>query len=175
MKTFKKEIVISAIITVVIFIMVQATTQQYIVEQTSMMPTIVEGQRIIINKTAYLFDSPNRGDVIVFYPPSASNRIPLIKRVIGLPGEKIEIKSGLVFINDSHIMEPYIKEPPNYKLEEYIIPMNHYFVLGDNRNGSNDSHLGWTIDHERLIGKTWLSIWPPNTFGPAPNYAYAKD
>jgi signal peptidase I len=105
--------------------------------------------------------------VIIFQPPSES-RHDFIKRLIALPGDTIEIKEGTVYLNGQTIDEPYIKEYPTYTMEMKEIPEGEYFVLGDNRNHSNDSHSWGTVPRENIIGKVWLSIWPPGTI---PSYA----
>ena len=133
-----------------------------------MEPGIREGQRLLINKVVYHFHEPERGDVIVFYPPFKSEG-PLIKRIIGLPDESIEIKQGTVYIDSNGdifpLDEPYIKAPPTRAFKRDPIPKDEYFVLGDNRNNSDDSRNGWTAKREDIIGKAWLSIWPPNKWG----------
>ena len=85
----------------------------------------------------------------------------MIKRIIGLPGDSIEIREGKVFINGNPLDEPYIKEPIEYEYPLQEIPENDYFVLGDNRNLSNDSHKGWTVPSDNIIGKVWITYWPP--------------
>jgi len=137
-----------------------------------MEPTLQEeGQRLIISKITYLFHEPERGDIIVFHPPhKPKDEPPYIKRIIGLPGDTIEIKGGAVYINGSKLYEPYVKNPPNYTIAKLTIPENEYFVLGDNRPVADDSHNGWTVKREDIIGKAWLSIWPPSKWGLAPNY-----
>lgn len=175
MKGFTKDFVIPVLLALVVFFILQTMLLQCVVRQTSMIPTLVEGERIFINKTAYFFDSPQRGDIIVFQLPDRQSDIPLIKRVIGLPGEQIAIQEGKVFINGSPLDEPYIKEIPKYKIDDLTIEDDRYFVLGDNRNGSYDSHCGWTVDHDQIIGKAWVSVWPLDLLGPAPNYAFADN
>ena len=129
-----------------------------------MEPNIQEGQRVLVIKVAYILHEPERGDVIVLKPPSASSSkvTPFIKRIIALPGDTIEIKKGSVYVNDLQIYEPYIKEQPSYTVHRYEIPEDNYFVLGDNRNNANDSHTGWTLPRQNIIGKAWLSVWPPD-------------
>ena len=80
----------------------------------------------------------------------------------------------MVYVNDSQLYEPYVKNTPYYTVTELTIPENEYFVLGDNRPLSDDSHDGWTVKREDIIGKAWLSIWPPNTWGLAPNYYFEE-
>jgi signal peptidase I len=135
-----------------------------------MQPTYYEGDLIIVNRLAYHFDDPKRGDVIVLYAPGSEARPVLdlfftqpttqfIKRVIGLPGDTVEIMNQQVFVNDIALIEPYIKEPPNYFYPEQVIPAGKYFVLGDNRNNSNDSHTGWLVPRDDIIGKVWFRYW----------------
>ena len=81
----------------------------------------------------------------------------------------------MVYINGAPLDEPYLADDPDYIVASYTIPENHYFVLGDNRNGSYDSHYGWTVDREAIIGKAWLNIWPLDSWGLAPNYDFADN
>ena len=155
-----------------IYFGVHAIFQQHIVKQTSMVPTFREGQRIFINK---LVDKPDRGDIIVFKNPDNPKDTPLIKRVIGLPGEEIEVRSGFVYIDGSPLIENYINEMPYYTMSNSAVPDGEYFVLGDNRNSSRDSHTGWTVPQDDILGKAWLSIWPLDQFGLMPDYAYADE
>jgi len=125
---------------------------QITVEQSSMFPTLAEGQRIFINK---LVKEPDRGDIVVFKNPNNAVNTPLIKRVIGLPGEEVEVRSGVVYINGSPLNETYIDKMPHYDLPKSIIPGGEYFVLGDNRNSSRDSHSGWTVPQDNILGKVY--------------------
>jgi len=169
MKTFFRELLITAIVAVVIFFVIQATVQTFVVVGTSMMPGFHDGQRLLVGKAAYTFHEPERGDIVVFQPPNGQPG-DYIKRIIGLPGDTVEIKKGTVYVNGSPLDEPYIKNPPNYTLKEEKIDEDSYFVLGDNRDNSNDSHSGWVVPRQNIVGKAWLSIWPPDKWGLAPNY-----
>ena len=134
-----------------------------------MEPNFYEGERLLVNKVVYHFTEPKRGDVIILHPPLAPEAV-YIKRVIALPGDSIEVKNGSVYVNGTKLSEPYIKEPPAYTFHLTEIPENEYFVLGDNRNIANDSHNGWTVPKENIIGKAWLSIWPPDKWGLTAHY-----
>ncbi len=138
-----------------------------------MEPSLQDGQQLLINKVVYYFREPERGDVIILHPPPpySPKATPFIKRIIALPGDTIEVKNGEVYVNGSKLDEPYIKESPTYNLQQKKIPENEYFVLGDNRNNANDSHNGWTVPRQNIIGKAWLSIWPPGEWGLVPNYS----
>jgi signal peptidase I len=163
------EIVGTLLAGVLIFILMNISVQYSVVEGSSMEPNLHNGQRLLINKIAY--KNPERGDVIVFPPPHIANSDKdFIKRVIGLPGELIEIKDGVVYVNDLPLDEPYIVDDAGIDMVLKAIPDDEYFVLGDNRSNSSDSRGGWTVPGEDIVGKAWLSIWPPSDWGLAPNY-----
>ena len=132
-------------------------------------------QRLLIIKDniAYAFHEPERGDITVFHPPG-NRRGDYIKRIIGLPGDTVEIEKGAVYVNGTELHEPYIKDAPNYTFNSIKVPENQYFVLGDNRNNSNDSHSGWMVPRQNIIGRAWLSIWPPDEWELVPNYPLEK-
>ncbi len=166
MKPIVREILITFLIAVVIFLGLQATIQNYEIHEGCMEPNFYEGQRVLVNKIVYKLHEPERGDVIILKPPEQYNTdgIPFIKRIIALPGENIVVEDGEVYINGIELYEPYIKEAPRYTLDR-TLGENEYFVLGDNRNNANDSHEGWTVPREDIIGKAWLTIWPLDKMG----------
>ena len=169
MKGFIREIFITAIVAVVIFVVLQTSIQSFIVVGASMEPSFDNGQRLLINKVTYRFGEPQRGDVIVFRPPD-NQYADYIKRIIAVPGDTIEIKSGTVYVNNEPLEEDYILTRPRYTMEKTKIAPGEYFVLGDNRANSNDSHTGWRVPRENIVGKAWLFIWPPTTWGLVPDY-----
>ncbi len=169
MKAFLREFALTIIIAAIIVFAFQSSLQTFVVVMSSMEPNFHEGQRLLVNKAIYLFDEPARGDVIIFKAPNG-RKGDYIKRVIALPGDTVEIKNGAVYVNGVKLDEPYIMNPPNYTLEEQEVPDNSYFVLGDNRNNSDDSHHGWLVPRENIIGKAWLSIWPPGEWELVPDY-----
>ena len=166
-----REFLITLLIAVVIFIGLQISIKSFEVFNISMQPTFYEGDLIIVDKLAYqLGGTPRLGDEIVLYAPGNGPKPAFdpfftqhpncfIKRVIGVPGDIVEIKNGAVYINNHPLNEPYIKEKPNYIMPEREIPADQYFVLGDNRNNSNDSHTGWLMPREDIIGKVWFRYW----------------
>jgi signal peptidase I len=168
MKTFLREILITIALALAIFFVARGTVQTYEVFMTSMEPNFHEGQRVVVNKAAYWgwVGEPERGDVIIFKAPDGSDE-DFIKRVIGLPGDRVEIKNGLVYVNDVALDEPYVSSPPGYTMPEKKVPDNLYFVLGDNRNHSNDSHTGWyvriyTVKPGCPPGRRIYGAWCPN-------------
>jgi signal peptidase I len=169
-RTFFRDILITIILALVIFLLLHFTVQSFIVVGSSMQPNFQDGERLIVNKVAYKLHEPERGDVIVFLPPDGMKE-DLIKRIIGLPGETVEVRDGVVYVDGLPLDEPYIKNPPTYQYSKETVPKNEYWVLGDNRNNSNDSHTGWTVPREDIIGKALLLIWPPGEWGLVPSYA----
>ncbi|MCM8772715.1 MAG: signal peptidase I [Candidatus Omnitrophica bacterium] len=127
----------------------------YKITSSSMEPTLSIDDKIISERVKEI----KRKDIVVLYAPSGKKEI-LVKRVVGLPGEKIKIENGYVFINGVPIEEPYIKEKPNYSLDEVEIPPNSYFLLGDNRNESEDSSIWGPVKSELIIGKVICRYYP---------------
>jgi signal peptidase I len=133
----------------------------------SMLPTIQLQDRLVVDKLSYKLLEINRGDVIVFHPLTNvdSSGVLWIKRVIGLPGEKVEIKDGKVFINDHALTESYEMAKPNYTYGPLVIPKDSYFVLGDNRNDSHDSHEWGVLPAKNVVGRALFRYWPLEHFG----------
>lgn len=134
----------------------------------SMLPTIQLQDRIIVEKVSYKVQDIERGDIVVFDPPEyVQEKGPdWVKRVIGLPGEKVEIKNGVVYINDNPLIEGYLLEKPEYDYGPMIVPNDTYFVLGDNRNDSRDSHYWGVLPKENIVGRAVYKIWPIDHIGP---------
>jgi signal peptidase I len=175
MKRFLHEFLVE-IIFVVVFVAVWFTViQTYEVFQTSMEPNFHEGQRVVVNKAAYWswIGKPHRGDVIVLKAPNGNDE-DFIKRVIGLPGDTIEIIEGVTYLNNVKLDEPYVKGAFTYSLEKTTVPEDHYFVLGDNRDIANDSHRWGGLSSENIIGKVFVIYWPPQTWGFVPKYPLEK-
>ena len=166
-----REVGITVLIAVVVFVVLQLNIQSYTVQGASMMPNVEEGEYIMVNKTRYRCSAPQRGDVIVFNPPFDSPR-PYIKRVIGLPGEIVEIRDEQVFIDGEPLEELPSIPPPHYEMPPKEVPPAEYFVLGDNRNSSRDSSTGWTVPRENIIGKAWFAYWPPGEWGIVRHHSY---
>jgi signal peptidase I len=124
-----------------------------------MLPTLEDGEFVLVSKLNYRFGDVERGDIIVFHYPMDPEQ-ELIKRVIGLPGDKVNVQSGVVSVNGQTLTEPYIAAAPAYS-GEWIVPEGHLFVLGDNRNDSSDSHSWNYLPLEQVVGKAVVIYWPP--------------
>lgn len=139
------------------------------IPSSSMEPTLEINDRLIIEKLSYYFREPVRGDVVVFNPTEALKaqdfHDAFIKRVIGLPGETIEVKNGDVYVNGQRLSEKYIAEDPNYDYGPVVVPENEYLVLGDNRNNSYDSHYWGFVPENKIIGKAFVRFWPFDRLG----------
>ncbi|NJR32613.1 MAG: signal peptidase I [Chamaesiphon sp. CSU_1_12] len=137
----------------------------------SMLPTLEIGDRVIVEKLSYYSHPPQRGDIIVFAPPpqlQAQGYLAeqaFIKRVIGLPGNTIEVKNGRVYVDRELLTESYIAEPPNYVMPPVVVPPEQLFVMGDNRNNSNDSHAWGFLPKTNIIGHACFRFWPLERWG----------
>ncbi|MFC1900566.1 signal peptidase I [Chloroflexota bacterium] len=177
MKTFIRDTILIIVMAAVLFIGMQYAIQRFTVDGPSMQGNFQNGQQLVVNKVIYYLHEPERGDVVVFMNPELSDE-GYIKRIIGLPGESLEIINGVVHIHKSNgtsfpLDEPYITIKSRGNFELWDVPAGEYFVMGDNRNNSSDSREGWTLPGEYIVGKVWISIWPFDLFGLIPNYAYA--
>jgi signal peptidase I len=136
----------------------------------SMLPTLEINDRLIVEKITYHFREPERGDVVVFSPTEAlkeqNYKEAFIKRVIGVPGDIVEVKNNAVYVNGQKLSEKYILNPPNYKYPPTKVPPEQYLVLGDNRNNSYDSHYWGFVPLKNLIGRATVRFWPPDRVGP---------
>ncbi len=167
-----RELIETLILTLVVFLLIRFALPNFRIEGFSMEPNFHDGQYLFVNKLEYAVHPPERGDVVVFLPPNSTTR-DFIKRVIGLPGERVEIIDGAVQINGVPLAEPYPLNPGSYSFGPVTVGEDEYFVLGDNRNNSSDSHSWGMLPAKKIIGKTWISYWPPQLIGFVPTYTYA--
>jgi signal peptidase I len=161
LRRFMIDLLETIVLSLILFVGINAVSARIRIESISMQPTLYAGNYVIVNKVAYKIGEPGRGDVIIFHYPPDPNREPYIKRVIGLPGDLVEINNSKVTVNGTPMVEPYIKAPPSYS-GSWTIPENSLFVLGDNRNNSSDSHSWGMVPMENVIGKAEVVYWPPD-------------
>jgi signal peptidase I len=184
MKSALRDILETLILTALIFLVVQSVVKNFKVEGSSMEPTLHDGEFLLVDKAVYwslspglarqvfpssttvpdgdrvfLFHGPQRGDIIVFMFPHDTSR-DFIKRVIGVPGDTVVITDGSVTVNGHPLTESYIMAPPHYTMPATQVSVGQYFVLGDNRNNSSDSHVWGLVPWFDIIGEAWVSYWP---------------
>lgn len=163
---FLGEILESVAIAVILAVIIRFFLfQPFYIPSGSMEPTLKPGDRIIVNKLIYRYSQPKRGDIMVFKYPRDPQR-DFIKRVVGLPGETIDIKDSIVYINNSVIPQPFLE--PGLKFGSFgpvDIPDNSYFMMGDNRNNSEDSRVWGTLPSENIVGKAMFIYWPLSRIG----------
>ena len=157
------DILETLLLSVVLFFIINAVSARIRIDGSSMEPNLHHDEFVIVSKVNYRIGEPERGDVVVFdFPRNVTQEY--IKRVIGLPGEEIQIKDGQVYVNGAALTEPYLKMEPRYE-GEWLVPENELFVLGDNRNNSSDSHNWGTVPMENVVGEALLVYWPPSSWG----------
>lgn len=129
-----------------------------------MAPQIASGEYVLINTFAYRFSQPKRGDIVAFRNDEDARPL-FIKRVVGLPGDRIAVDRGRVFVNGTGLNEPYVRHPDDRSFPEAIVPPHAVYVLGDNRLNSEDSRFFGPVPDDRLVGRALLGIWPPADLG----------
>ena len=160
---FILDIVETLILSVVLFAVINAVSARIRVDGASMQPTLETGEFVIVNKLAYMLGKVQVGDVIVFHFPRDPEQ-EYIKRVIGLPGDRVTVQDGIVSVNGQPLNEDYIAAPPAYE-STWKVPADSLFVLGDNRNNSSDSHNWGPVPLDYVVGKAVFVYWPPTRWG----------
>ena len=189
MREFIRELIETVLLSLAVFLALHLSVQNFRVEGSSMVPTLTEGQYIVANKiiysrvsidtlagflpfiqssgggdSLYTFHPPGHGEIIIFnFPPDQSRD--LVKRVIGIPGDTIEIRSGQVIRNGEPIDEPYVVNRDRRTYDPVEVPENSYYVLGDNRRASSDSRDWGFLADEHVVGRAWMSYWPTDRIG----------
>lgn len=163
--TFARELIETIVLTAIVFLVVNVTARPYTVDGPSMQPGLYTGDRVVVNMLAYDFGAPQRGDVIVFHPPSDPGTV-YVKRVIGVPGDHISITPDAVLVNGHKLNEPYISiidpnAPENASVfPNIVLGANQYFVMGDDRQNSIDSRIFGYVPRANIIGKAEFIFWP---------------
>jgi signal peptidase I len=164
-----REIIETIVLAVVIFVAIRFSVQTFSVDGNSMQPGLHTGEYVLVNKLAYLFHGPSRGDVIVFHYPLDPTQ-DFIKRVIGLPGDKVVVNPTQVYVNGALLHEPYIISPENVSITITLKP-DEYFVMGDNRPNSDDSRSWGPLPKDYIIGKATVVFWPLSNWEVIPTYS----
>jgi signal peptidase I len=161
--SFLVDILETLILSLVLFVSINVISARIRVDGDSMVPTLLSGEYVVVNRLSYKLGNPQQGDIIVFHFPRDPKE-EYIKRIIGLPGDDVEILNGLVYINGQPLDENYLDVTMNYN-GKWRVPEGQLFVLGDNRNNSSDSHDWGTVPMDYVVGKAVLVYWPPPDWG----------
>ncbi len=188
MPRLAREILEAVLLALVALVVLQGTVRNFQVEGSSMSPTLEGGQYLIVDQVSYFqidaerlsrvipfwdasdsspqfaFDPPTRGEIIVFrYPRDPSKDF--VKRVVGLPGETVEVRSGTVYVDGEALREPYLQRTDRSNARPLVLDDGEYYVIGDNRRNSNDSRAWGVVPEENIVGKVWLVYWPWDDLG----------
>lgn len=158
LRSFLLEILQTLLLALIFYFIIDSFFPRVRVENISMKPTLQPGELLLVNKLAYKIGNPQHGDVIVFHYPGNPAE-DYIKRLIGLPGDEVKVEGGMVYVNGQPLDEPYISAPPSYR-GTWEVPEDSFFVLGDNRNQSSDSHSWGFVPLENVVGKALIVYWP---------------
>ena len=166
-----REVVETVVLALVIFLLIRQVVQNYRIESHSMRPNFEEGQFILVNKLAFKLGAPSRGDVIIFHNPNNPQE-DYIKRVIGLPGDTVEVRGQMVYINNRPLPEefPHNRFAPNSFFGPVVVEADHLIVMGDNRPNSTDSRAFGPLSEDLIVGKAWVRVWPISQFGLIQHY-----
>ncbi len=196
------DILETLVLALVIFVGVRSVVLNFRVDGSSMEPSLHNGEMLLVNRQVYthfdgnsllsaipgigqqdgdewyLFHPPQRGDIVIFEPPQTHSE-PYIKRIIALPGERVSVHDGGVYIDGKRLDEPYLNSLTLSQGvmtdQPYVVEPDHVFVLGDNRNNSRDSRMFGSVPISNIIGKAWVSYWPPGEMAVVPHETYAKN
>lgn len=175
-QSFTREILETVVLIAAIYSLVNLATVRFFIDGPSMQPNFHAGQFLIVSRLHYLLTEPKRGDIVVFNAPgNTDDDPPLIKRLIGLPGDTVEIRESRVYVNGAALNEPYIKEPctPSRCRDEVVqLNANQFFMMGDNRNNSRDSRVFGPVTRDRIIGEAVIRYWPPTDWGIVIDYNF---
>ena len=191
MRRIVKEMIETVLLALLLFVLMEFSVQNFKVEGSSMKPTLEQDQYLLVNKIIYArvgldeiapfipfvhasqngpersmfaFHPPERREVVIFHFPGDPTR-DFVKRVIGIPGDTIEIRRGDVYRNGEYVEEPFITNPSTRSYDPVFVQGGHYYVLGDNRRSSNDSRDWGLVPEQNLIGRAWMKYWPPDNLG----------
>jgi len=170
-----REMLETIILTAIIFVGIRLVVQNFRIEGRSMEPNLHSGEYLLVNKMAYRgVGEPERGDIVVFQ--AWNQEKDFIKRVVGVPGDELQIRDGCVHINDTCLEEPYLDQATTDAIGPVRLEEGEYYVLGDNRGNSSDSRAYGPLDQDRIVGRAWFTYWPPGDIGlvPASDQSFAS-
>ena len=173
---FLREIIDTLILIGAIYALVNLATVRFFIDGPSMQPNFHASEFLVVSRLSYLLGEPEHGDVAVFDAPEARpDDPPLIKRVIGMPGDTVEIRDQQVYVNGAALNETYINEPCSESMcrdDSWTLGPNEYFFMGDNRNNSRDSRRFGPVQREHVVGEALVRYWPPSEWGIVEHFRY---
>lgn len=179
--SFISELLETLTLIALVYTLVNLATVRFYIEGPSMQPNFWAGQFLIVSRVHYLLATPERGDIVVFDPPGDDdepNDPLLIKRLIGLPGDFVEVRDGSVFINEEPLIEPYLHDLNSpvrcSEFCEVTLGTGQYFMMGDNRNNSRDSRVFGPVELNRIVGEAIIRYWPPSDWGIVIHYRFPE-
>lgn len=167
MRGIVREVAITIVLALLFFVAIRSVVHNFEVNGISMEPTLHDGQFVIVSKAAYWFGDPKRGDIVVFDADNVEHDV--IHRIVGLPGESVEISGGQLYINEQKMDEPYTQGSTSVSRRQ--VEEDHYFIIGDNR-GKSSMH---TVSRDAIVGKAWLIYWPIKDWGFVSNYSWKSN
>lgn len=178
--SFGREILETLVLIALVYTLVNLATVRFYIEGPSMQPNFWAGQFLIVSRAHYLLGEPQRGDIVVFDPPGDDDQPDdplLIKRLIGLPGDHIQIRDGGVYVNGVRLIEPYLNDVDspvrcNGEACDVELGESQYYLMGDNRNNSRDSRVFGAVDRFRIVGEAIIRYWPPQDWGIVTHYRF---
>jgi signal peptidase I len=156
-----RDVIETMLLVAIAFLVINALIGRFRIEQVSMEPNLHEGEYVIVDKVSYSLRPPERGEIVVLKNPSPSAP-DLIKRIVGLPGETVEVRSEGVYINGQPLSEPYVQQPMGTIQAAVTLAADQYFVMGDNRGNSQDSRYFGSRPIGDIVGRAWIIYWPPS-------------
>jgi signal peptidase I len=156
-----REVAETLVIALVLTFFIRAfVVESYLIREHSMEPTLFHGERVLVTKISYRFAEPKAGDIVVFAHPE--EEVDLVKRVVGLPGQTVEVVSGRLYVDGEPVDEPYVRRPGSGDAASMTVPEEYLFVMGDNRVNSKDSRYFGPVPRANVKGRAWLVYWPPS-------------
>jgi len=169
MNSLVKDSLITLVLIAVLILLLRLVVGIYSVIDSTMAPELQIGDRLVINRLAYQYGAPQRGEVVCFKTSALGSDH--LGRIIGIPGDILEIKDKMVYVNGIPLHESYLKNSPAYTLSAFQLASNSYFLLEDNRSLTDDELAGWTVSRAYIQGLAWIYAWPPDRWGAVESYS----
>lgn len=172
MNTYLRDFIGIVVLIVLIVVFANLVLTAYLVPDDSMRPELLVGDRLLVNKLSYSFHEPGRGEIVLYKDPESG--IEQMVRIIGLPGDLVEVNNKRVYLNEVEVVDLNLKIPPAFTLEQYLVPPQNYFVIGNTPDNSKIPLSSNIIPVDSIVGKVWITAWPPDRWGSPDNFMLAS-